>query len=177
MFCSPRRAVRLVGLLVVLAIAATGEAYAQSPLLLSVDFNKSIPLGPFKKNQTVQIVGTVMNTSTDQPIIICEGICVGDAFTYSLGALVSIPVGYTFLFGDGHDTTEGFLNGQIAGVLLPGESKDFVFGEFSPTSKAEFGTYAFAAQLQIFAATVDRPMIGSSTLSGTWQVIHDNRPD
>jgi hypothetical protein len=160
------------------ALLAATEARAQTPLYLSVNFDASVPLGPFKKNQTVKIVATVTNTSPDQPIILCEGICVGDAFTYSLGVLASGPdpeFVYTFHFGNGKDTSAGFLNGQLAGVLLPSESKTFVFGEFVPVSKAEIGTYAFRVQLQIFAATVERPMIGSSTLSGTWQVVHDNR--
>ena len=54
---------------------------------------------------------------------------------------------------DGGSTALGFLNGQIAGQLLPGKSKDFIFGEYAPIPKADFGTYAFAVQLQIFAAT------------------------
>jgi hypothetical protein len=167
--CRSHVGLRLAGLLLLL-VAFAGEARAQSPLL-SVDFSKSVPLGPFRKNETVQIIGTVTNTSIDQPIVICEGICIGDEFTYSLGALASIPDGYTFRFGIRKNTKLGFLNGQIAGELLPGESKDFVFGEFLPISNLEPGTYGpFAAQIQIFAATAERPMVGSSTLSGTWQV-------
>jgi hypothetical protein len=163
----------MLGLLFLLVIFPE-KTHAQSPLLLSADFNQSVPLGPFQKNETIQIIGTVLNTSVDQTIVICEGSCIGGQFTYSLGALASTPDGYTFHFGTGkkRGSDIGFLNGQIAGPLLPGEAKDFVFGEYSPISKAELGTYGpFGVQLQIYAATLKRPMIGSSTLSGTWQVV------
>jgi hypothetical protein len=159
-------------LLLLLLVIFAGDAYAQSPVLLLVDFNKSVPLGPFRKNETVEIIATVTNTSIDQPIVICEGACIGDEFTYSLGELVSIPAGYTFIFGIRKNMKDGFLNGQIAGELPPGEAKDFVAGEYSPISNLDPGTYGpFAVQLQIFAATAERPMLGTSTLSGNWDVV------
>jgi len=167
---------RLIGLFLSLLIFPARETYAQNPLLLSVNFDKSIPLGPFKKNDTVQIVGTATNTSGTQTIVLCEWICIGDALTYSLGAEASATSGYILRFGNGGPTALGFLNGQLAGPLLPGQSKDFIVGAYSPTAKAAVGTYAFAVQFQIFAATTERAMIGSSTFSGTWQVVKSNKP-
>jgi hypothetical protein len=60
----------------------------------------------------------------------------------------------------------------LTGALLPGQSKDFVFGEYVPTKAVQVGgVYGFLTQVQIFAATTERPMIWSSTFSGTWQVV------
>jgi hypothetical protein len=135
---------------------------------VSMGYSKSFPFGPFAPAEIIKIIGTLTNTSPDQTISICEGVCIGDPLTYSLGAIASIPNGYTFEFGNG-DTTLGIWD--VAGPLLPGEEKDFIFGEYLPLSQAPLGTYAFGVQLQIFAAIAERPMVGTSTFSGTWKVI------
>jgi len=141
-----------------------------------MSYADSFPFGPFSQNQTIQILGTVTNSSADKSISLCEGVCIGDSLIYSLGAWASLPNGYDFHFGNGGETTLGFLNGQIAGVLDAGESKSFVFGEFLPSSGVELGTHNFLIQLQIFSADILRPMIGSSTFSGTFQVVEAVAP-
>jgi hypothetical protein len=150
--------------------AAFSSQPAQASIILDASIGE-IPFGPFLPSQTVIVTGTVTNNSPDETLTICEGICVGDATTFSLGAYASIPNGYSFFFGDGGDTSTGFLDGQIAGALGPGQTKDFVFGEFVPGSSISVGRYGFGTQLQIFAATPDRPMIGSSSFGGNWEVI------
>lgn len=150
-------------------IVFLGAAHAGP--LLSMNYSKSFPFGPFTPAETINIIGTLANTSSDQTISICEGICIGDFLTYSLGAQASIPNGYRFQFGNGGSTTHGPWNGQIAGQLGPGEEKDFIFGEYLPNSQETLGKYGFSVQLQIFSATAERPMIGTSTFGGTWEVI------
>jgi hypothetical protein len=54
--------------------------------------------------------------------------------------------------------------------LLPGQSKNFVFGQFTPISPVAVGSYPFYIQMQIFAATTDRPMIDFA-----WPGISANR--
>ena len=139
--------------------------------LLSVSFGKYLPIGPFTLDQPFNIIGTATNTSPDQIISICEGACIGDVNTYSLGGLASIPYDYSFYFGNGSDTLLGFLNGQLSGQLLPGDQKDFIFGVYTPTPTTKIGSYNFGVQLQIFEATIDRPMIGGASLGGTFQVV------
>jgi hypothetical protein len=155
-------------------LAFARETHAS--VILSVTYEKSFPFGPFTPTETIEVVATATNTSADRSIFICEGVCIGDPFTYSLGASASIPNGYSFHFGDGGDTASGFLNGQIAGELLPGQEKDFLLGEYLPISQAQLGTYGFHVQLQIFSATAERPMIDSSSFGGTWQVVDDPTP-
>jgi MYXO-CTERM domain-containing protein len=92
----------------------------------------------------------------------------GDSNTFSLGGLASIPTGYTFFFGD--EQEEAVFDGQIAGTLLAGAEKDFIFGIYTPLGAVTPGMYPFSAQLQIFAATADRPMLASPTFSGNWEV-------
>jgi len=152
---------------------------ATASSLVSVSYADNFPFGPFTPNETVSILATITNDSSTQPLFLCEGVCLGDSSTYSLGALENTPPGYnsySFAFGDGGSTALGFLNGQIAGELLPGQSKNFVFGEFTPISPVAPGTYPFLIQMQIFAATTDRPIIDSSTFSGSWQVVPSTVP-
>jgi len=85
-----------------------------------------------------------------------------------LGGLASIPTGYSFYFGN--DPVEAVFDGQIAGALNPGQTKDFVFGIYTPIGKAAAGFYPFSTQLQIFDATVARLMLGAPTVSGNWEV-------
>jgi hypothetical protein len=123
----------------------------------------------------------VTNVSPDQAITICEGVCIGDANTYSFGAWASIPTGYSFTFGNTRppdlppDTSmgpqESAFDGQIAGVLLPGQEKDFVFGFYTPTEQLSPGWYSFLTQLQIFDATAERTMLTTTTFSGHWEVV------
>ena len=72
-----------------------------------------------------------------------------------MGGLASIPPGYSFYFGDAPE--EDVFDGQIEGTLLPGADRDFIFGIYTPLGPASPGMYGFSAQLQIFAATDDRP--------------------
>ena len=141
---------------------------ASAALLLETSFADNFPFGPFTPSESIEIVVTLKNSSADQALTICEGPCLGDANTFSLGGLASIPAGYTFFFGD--ESLENVFDGQIEGTLLPGTERDFIFGIYSPVVPAAPGLYPFSAQLQIFAATEERPMLESPTFSGNWQV-------
>jgi hypothetical protein len=141
---------------------------AHAQVLFTTSFSENFPFGPFFPQESIEIIATLGNSSA-QTLTICEGPCIGDANTYSLGGLASIPDGYTFFFGD--DPVEAVFDNQIAGPLLPGQEKDFIFGIYTPTAPATPGLYPFSAQLQIFAATADRPMLASPTFSGNWEVI------
>lgn len=143
-------------------------ANAQAELLISTSFADNFPLGPFRPNEKIEIVVSLTNTSPDKTVTICEGPCIGDSLTYALGGLASIPTGYSFYFGD--KKHEAVFDGQIAGELLPGEEKDFIFGVYDPDGKVEPGWYSFLTQLQIFDATADRLMLATPTFSGQWEV-------
>jgi hypothetical protein len=154
------------------AILALVAATASAELLLYGSFADNIPFGPFATNEEIEVVASLKNLSPDHTITICEGACIGDEFTYSLGAWTSIPNGYSFFHGNGGDTSVGIWKGQIAGPLLPGEEKDFVFGVFVPSSAVVPGWYGvFVNRLQIFAATTDRPMLSQPVFYGNWQVV------
>lgn len=159
--------------LVFVTAAALLAHSAHGAVLLSVSFSKNFPFGPFAPNEAIEVVTSVTNISPDQTITICEGVCIGDEFTYSLGGLASNPSGYSFYFGN--LPVEPVFDGQIAGALLPGQEKDFVFGVYTPTAPASPGHYGFVLQLQIFAATVERPMLTASTFSGNWEVQEPRR--
>lgn len=155
---------------VALAVGAallTSSVHAQ--VLLGVSFADNFPFGPFLPNESIEIFATLTNVSADQTITICEGVCIGDSFTYSLGGLTGLPPGYTFFFGD--DPNEAVFDGQVAGALLPGAERDFIFGVFTPIAPAAPGMYPFSTQLQIFAATAERPMLDTPTFSGNWEVV------
>jgi hypothetical protein len=137
-------------------------------LLLETSFVANFPFGPFSPTESIEILVTLKNSSADQTLTICEGPCLGDSNTFSLGGLASIPTGYTFYFGD--DPLEDVFDGQIEGTLLPGAEQDFIFGIYSPVAPVTPGLYPFSAQLQIFAATEERPMLESPTFSGNWEV-------
>jgi hypothetical protein len=143
---------------------------AASPVLLEASLG-TLPFGPFSPTQIIKITGTETNTSPDQPIAVCEAICVGGPNSFSFGGFASSPVPdgfYTFTFND-PATNELFLD-SAAGILLPGQTKIFDFGELIPIVTVPDGTYSFSTQLQLFAATVDRPMLGTSDFSGTFEV-------
>jgi hypothetical protein len=129
---------------------------------------KNFPFGPFLPTESIEIVITLKNASPDQALTICEGVCLGDALTYSLGGLASIPTGYSFYFGN--ELEEAVFDGQIAGTLLPRAERDFIFGVYTPVAAVAPGMYAFLTQLQIFDATPERTMLTTSTLSGNWEV-------
>lgn len=151
-----------------LAIGTLLATSAQGALLLSTSFSENFPFGPFKPNEKVEVVVSLTNISPDETVTICEGPCLGDSLTYSLGGLASIPSGYSFYFGD--KKAEDVFDGQIEGELLPGDTKEFTFGVYTPDGKAAPGWYSFSTQLQIFDATVDRVMLASPTFSGRWEV-------
>jgi hypothetical protein len=155
--------------LVLLTAGAFVAASAQAAILLSTSFSDNFPFGPFRPRERIEIVISLTNTSTDRTITICEGPCIGDAFTYSLGGQASIPNGYSFFFGDRR--REDVFDGQIEGTLAPGATEDFIFGVYDPIGRTAPGRYGFATQLQIFDATTDRLMLDTSTFSGTWQVV------
>ncbi len=151
-----------------MAAGAFFATSAQAALLLSTSFSDNFPFGPFRPNENIEIVISVTNTSTTQTVTICEGPCIGNEFTYSFGGQASIPDGYSFYFGN--DPFEAVFDGQIAGVLLPGQEKDFIFGTYTPIDDAAEGFYSFGTQLQIFDATADRLMLATPTFSGNWEV-------
>ena len=114
------------------------------------------------------------NVSPDQTITICEG-CVDGSNTYSLGGSAFTPTPtanhYTFSFGNGGDVSAGFLDGQLAGSLVPGQSKTFIFGEFIPNSGfVPVGLYGFGTGLQIFDGTLFGQQVGGSSFGGNWEV-------
>jgi hypothetical protein len=110
-------------------------------LLLDTSFATNFPFGPFLPTEPVEIVITLKNASSDHAITMCEGPCLGDSFTYSLGGLASIPNGYTFYFGD--DPVEAVFDDQIAGTLIPGAERDFIFGVYTPIEPVSLGFYSF----------------------------------
>ena len=112
---------------------------SHAELLLSGTFSKNLPFGPFLPNEVIEVIASFTNISPDQTITICEGPCIGDSYTFSLGGFASVPLGYSFYFGNVAE--EAVFDGQIAGVLLPGEERDFVFGVFSPIGPASPGLY------------------------------------
>ena len=147
---------------------------ARADLLISATIG-TLPFGPFTPREEIVVTGSIVNVS-NQDVIVCEGLgpCVGAnvGAAYELGGFASSPNGYTFSFGDGSDPRAGFLDGKASGTYAPGQEKSFVFGEYTPDGGiAAPGTYSFGDQLQIFAATPDRPMVGSTSFGGTWQVV------
>jgi hypothetical protein len=142
-----------------------------SPVLLEASLG-ALPFGPFSPTQIIKITGTETNTSPDQPIAVCESICVGGPNSFSFGGLASIPTATAAFFNftfDNPVTNEPFLD-SAASILLPGQTKTFDFGELIPIGVVPDGVYAFSTQLQLFAATVDRPMLGASNFGGTFEV-------
>jgi hypothetical protein len=152
-------------------VAALAASAANAALLLDVSWSKNLPFGPFLPNESIEVIASVTNVSPDQTITICEGPCIGDSFTYSFGGLTSFLTAsaYSFYFGD--DPVEAVFDGQIAGTLLPGQEKDFVFGVFTPPAQLAPDTYTARTQLQIFDATAERTMLAAPTLTLQWEVL------
>jgi len=155
---------------------ALGSSFASAETLLTGTFGPNLPFGPFAPNEKIPILVEVTNSSLDRSISVCEGVCIGDGYTYSLGGWTSSPYGYTFEFGNGGDTSLGPWNGQIAGPLVAGETKTFIFGIYTPVGAVEPKWYPFWTQLQIFAATAERPMLTTATFSGNWMVAEPEPP-
>jgi hypothetical protein len=146
---------------------------ASAAPLLSANYSKSFvggAFGPFSNDQDVVIIATLRNESASQDLNICPGVCLGGPFTYSLGGLASIPLGYSFLFGNDPGSVPDDFDGQTIGTLAAGAERDFIFGIYRPDGGTLPGTYGFGVQLQIFEATDARPMVNSSSFGGTWQV-------
>ena len=143
----------MVNRFAVLAVGALLATGAQAELLLSTSFSDNFPFGPFRPNEKIEILISLTNISPDKTISICEGPCIGDSLTYSLGGAASIPNGYTFFFGD--KKSEDVFDGQIEGELLPGQEKDFIFGVYDPLGKVDPGFYSFGTHLLILT----RPQI------------------
>jgi hypothetical protein len=163
---------RLIATSLIALGAATLPARADLLIFASIGM---LPFGPFTPTEEIVVTGSIVNVSS-QDVTVCEGtgVCVGPsvASTYELGGFASSPNGYTFSFGDGSDPSAGFLDGKASGTYAPGQEKNFLFGEYTRDGGiAAPGTYSFGDQLQIFAATPDRPMVGSSSFGGTWQVV------
>jgi hypothetical protein len=141
------------------------QAWADTyPLAASLG---EIPFGPFSTDQTVIINATLTDISSSQSVAICGGICIGSAF--SLGGSASTPTAtadhYSFSFGN-------YFTGPTELILLaPGQTDTIIFGEYVPIGGfAPPGTYGFSVQLQVFLATPDRPLVGTSSFGGTWEV-------
>ena len=146
---------------------------ASAAPLLSANYSKSFvggSFGPFYTDQDVVIIAALKNESVTQDLTICPGVCLGGPFTYSLGGLASIPLGYSFFFGSDPGAVPDGFDGQTIGTLAAGAERDFIFGIYRPDGGTLPGTYGFGVQLQIFEATDARPMVNSSSFSGTWQV-------
>jgi PEP-CTERM motif len=155
-------------------VAATFPARAD--LLIDASIG-TLPFGPFTPTEEIVVTGSIVNVSNED-VTVCEGVVVCAGTAYELGGFASSPSGYTFSFGDGSDPSAGFLDGKASGTYAPGQEKSFVFGEYIPDGGiAAPGTYSFDDQLQIFAAMPDRPMVGSSSFGGTWQIVSTNVPE
>ncbi len=154
--------------LVAPATNAQGQVLLQGSFAVNTPFN--LPFGPFGTSQTIVVKATVTNVSPTQTIAICPvSTCVGDPYTYVLGGSVSIPNGYNFFYGDGSDTRA--LGDHVAGPLAPGQTKEFIYGIFTPASSPVApDAYPFAARLQIIAATSERPLLSQVAFGGNWQV-------
>jgi hypothetical protein len=145
-FMACRRKSKPALMALLLGVVMFPAPQARATLLLQASIG-TIPFGPFSPTDSVIIGGTVTNVSPDQTITICEG-CVDGSNTYSLGGSAFAPTPtaahYTFFFGNGGDVSAGFLDGQLAGSLAPGQTKTFIFGEFIPNSGlVPFGLYGF----------------------------------
>jgi hypothetical protein len=169
-------------LLTATSLIALGAATLTARAALLIDASIGmLPFGPFTPTEEIVVTGSIVNVS-NQDVTVCEGtgVCVGASVdaTYELGGFASSPNGYTFSFGDGSDPSAGFLDGKASGTYAPGQEKSFIFGEYTPDGGiAAPGTYSFDDQLQIFAASPDRPMVGSSSFGGTWQVVPASVPE
>jgi hypothetical protein len=158
-----------------LIILGTATSPARADLLIAAS-NGELPFGPFTPTETIIVTGSIMNIS-NQNVTVCEGVGACPGGTYELGGFASAPYGYTFSFGDGSDPIAGFLDGEASGTYTPGQEKSFIFGEYTPDGgRAAPGIYNFDTQLQIFAATPDRPMVGSASFGGTFQVVAAPEP-
>ena len=156
-------------LFVLLGLALpTTSAHAQS--LLQASFTINLEFGPFGQNQAIVILATVTNVSPTQTISICSGVCVGEANTYSVASQTSTPDGYAFFSGDDPDADADAFDDQLVGSLAPGQTKQFVYGVYTPVSAVTPGLYTFHAEILTFAATPERPLLRTDGFGGDWAV-------
>lgn len=127
--------------------------------------------GPFYTDEAITILVTLENRSPNQTLTICPGICVGGPNTFSLGAVTGVPNGYSFFYGNAEGGGPDSFDGQAVGALSPGEVLEFVFGVYVPGPDVVPGWYSFGLQLQVFAATVERPLLGAPGFGGRWEVV------
>jgi hypothetical protein len=159
-----------IGFLLILAGSALPATHARAQSPLQASFTINLPFGPFGQSQAIVIMATVTNVSPSQVISICSGVCVGDANTYSLSSQTSTPAGYTFFSGDDPDANTDAFDDQIVGSLAPGQTKQFVYGVYTPLSAVLPQLYPFAAEIRTFAATPERPLLRTDGFGGDWGV-------
>ena len=135
----------------------TASAHAQ--LFLDSSFSKIFPFDPFLLNESFEVLASARDISIAHAISICEGVCTGDSYTNALGAWTTLPDDYSFYFGNVDNYPEFLFDGQIAGTLLPGEAKDFVYGVFTSASTVSPGWYGAINRIQMFSATAERPLL------------------
>lgn len=164
-------------LLLLIAASLSTAVPALAASQLDISYNKNLSngvFGPFTPTQDIPVIATFRNTSLDQTITICEGACIGDNKTYSLGAQVWITQSiapYGFVFGNGNDNSMGWLNNQIAGTLLPGQSKDVIVGIYKGNSLIMPGEYSYIFQVSIYDATPERARIDEANFIASGAVI------
>lgn len=161
---------RAIGCVLLVLSMFINTGISQAYPLLQGSFGINIlngPIGPYAVDEQVTILATVYNISADQTIFICDGICIGDANTYSIGGLATSPNGYSFVFGDGHEP----FGSTLVGDLLPGQEKTFVYGVYTPNDNLLPGWYSFYNQLQIFDATPERNFLSGPNFGGRWEVV------
>jgi len=169
---------RYFRLFVTLACSSASQISFAAPI--QVGFEKSFvngAFGPFDTSSSVFITATLTNTSLVDNLTICEGVCLGDSNTYSLGGIASIPNGYSFYFGNVPGYPAIPYDNQVSGTLAAGQSKDFVFGVYVPNANFQPGRYGFYTQVQVFDATPERNWVTSGSFGGNWQVIPVPEPE
>jgi hypothetical protein len=126
------------------------------------------PMGPYAPGEAFQLLVSITNT-TDHALTICGAICIGDADTFALGGLASIPNGFNFYWGSNPSNT--WFDSDIIGSIDAGSTEVYVFGTYTVLPTTNIGWYSFSAQLQIFQATAERPIITAPSIGGNWQVV------
>ena len=107
---------RAIRRLILLIAGASVTASAHAAILLSASFSDNFPFGPFRPRERIEILISLTNTSTDQTITICEGPCIGDALTYSLGGLPAFLMNTLFSSGTVAERTS--LTGRLKEHLI-----------------------------------------------------------
>jgi len=165
-----KSATATIGFVAILVGAALPAANVSGQSPLQASFTANLPFGPFGQDQAIVVRAMITNTSSTQTIFICSGVCVGDAGTYSLSSETSTPDGYTFYSGDDPEANTDAFDGQLVGALAPGETKQFIYGVYTPISTVSPGTYPFNTEIRTFAATPERPLLRTDGFGGAWAV-------